>query len=270
MLSRRLWVVIIMIPIGIALISFGGLPYDLFIVVTLGIAAWEYWQLFRKCGYAPSRELIVGGVVLLLAHRALFGFNGADVLLSLLILASMVYHLVNYEKGANQAAADFGITIGGILYIGWIGAYLISLRDLPEGKWWVLLALPVVWLADGGAYLFGSRLGRHTLSPRLSPKKTWEGYLGGLLFGLLGGTFLAALWHLMSPPVTAARGALIGLVLAALTPLGDLGESMFKRQAGEKDSSHLIPGHGGFFDRYDSWLWAGVLSYYIILWLHFK
>jgi len=250
------------------LIYFGGIPYVLFILVTLGIAAWEYWQLFKKCGYNPSAVLIVGGAVALIAQRALFGFAGAEILLSLLLLAATTYHLVDYERGRDQAATDFGITLGGFFYIGWLGAYLVSLRGLPEGKWWVLLVLPAVWLADAGAYLFGSWLGRHPLSPRLSPKKTWEGYFGGLLFGLLGGAFLAGLWHLMSPPVTALHGALMGLFLAVLTPLGDLGESMFKRQAGQKDSSNIIPGHGGIFDRYDSWLWAAVLGYYLILWLH--
>ncbi len=270
MLARRLLVSIFLVPFGVALISYGGIPYVVFIMVTLAIAAWEYCQLFKKSGFSPSSVMVIGGTVALIAQRAIFGFRGADLLIGLLILASMTYHLVGYERGRNQAATDFGITIAGILYIGWLGAYLISLRDLPEGKWWVLLALPAVWLADGGAYFLGSRLGKHLLSPRLSPKKTWEGYFGGILFGVLGGALLAALWHVMSPPVTALRGALIGFVLAALTPLGDLGESMFKRQAGAKDSSNIIPGHGGFLDRYDSWLWAGILGYYLILWLESK
>ncbi|HEX7433991.1 MAG TPA: phosphatidate cytidylyltransferase [Anaerolineaceae bacterium] len=270
MLSKRLLFVIFMIPIGIALISFGGIPYLLFLAITLGIAAWEYCQLFKKCDFSPSIVLVIGGTGALIVQRAWSGFNGADILLSLLILASMTYHLVDYERGRNQAATDFGITVGGIFYIGWLGAYLVSLRGLPEGKWWVLLALPAVWLADGGAYFIGSRFGRRHLSPRLSPKKTWEGYFGGVLFGILGGALLAAFWHLMSPPVTAMRGAIMGLVLASLTPLGDLGESMFKRQAGMKDSSNIIPGHGGILDRYDSWLWAGVLGYYVIQWLQFK
>jgi len=269
MLSKRLLVVIFLIPFGIALISFGGIPYQLFVAITLGIAAWEYCQLFRKSDFYPSTVLVIGGTVALILQRAWLGFVGADILLSLLVLASMTYHLVDYERGRNQAATDFGITVGGIFYVGWLGAYLISLRGLPEGKWWVLLVLPAVWLADAGAYLFGSRLGRHPLSPRLSPKKTWEGYFGGILFGILGGALLAACWHLMSPPVTAVRGAIMGMVLAILSPLGDLGESMFKRQAGAKDSSNIIPGHGGLLDRYDSWLWAGILGYYLIQWLHF-
>jgi phosphatidate cytidylyltransferase len=156
------------------------------------------------------------------------------------------------------------------MYLGWLGAYFISLRQLPEGLWWVLMALPVVWIADSFAYLVGSRWGRRKLSPRLSPKKTWEGYLGGIAGGTLGGALLPLLWQVWSGPdsaITPWRGALLGFVLAVLTTLGDLGESMIKRQVGVKDSGTLLPGHGGVFDRIDSWLWAGVIGYYVVLWM---
>ena len=156
-----------------------------------------------------------------------------------------------------------------MLYFGWIGGYLISIRELPEGMWWVLLALPSVWLADSGAYFIGRAIGKHRLSPRLSPKKTWEGYFGGVLVGVLGTAGLAYLWGFWTGPesaITPLSGAILGLVLGVITTLGDLGESMFKRQAGVKDSGNLLPGHGGAFDRIDSWLWAGVLGYYVIVW----
>ncbi len=131
----------------------------------------------------------------------------------------------------------------------------------------MLLTLPAVWLADSGAYFIGKRFGRTPFSPRLSPKKTWEGYLAGVVVGILGTTLLAALWRSGAGPdtlITPWRGALLGGILAVITPLGDLGESMIKRQVGVKDSSNLLPGHGGAFDRIDSWLWAAPLGYYII------
>ena len=83
-----------------------------------------------------------------------------------------------------------------------MGAYLISLRFLPDGKWWLLTVLPAVWLGDAGAMVVGMRFGRHQLSPRLSPRKTWEGYFGGLLFGTLSGALLAGLWNLATPALT--------------------------------------------------------------------
>jgi phosphatidate cytidylyltransferase len=270
MLVNRLLVSIIFLPIGLFAISSGGLPYNLLVGLILAVAAWEYGRLFRSGGLQPAGILIILGTVLFVAGRAWDGFASAPWIASLLILLSMTYHLLAYERGRDQAATDFAVTLSGIFYCGWIGAYLISLRELPEGKWWVLLVLPSVWLADSGAYLIGSRFGRHKMSPRLSPKKTWDGYVAGVVTGILGATLLAPVWRIGAGPdsaLTLGRAAVLGFVLAALTPLGDLGESMVKRQVGAKDSSNLIPGHGGVFDRVDSWLWAGVIGYYLVVWL---
>jgi phosphatidate cytidylyltransferase len=177
---------------------------------------------------------------------------------------------VEYERGQDQASTDFSVTLAGGFYLGWIGAYLISLRNLPEGVWWVLTVLPAVWLADSGAYLVGSRFGRHKMTARLSPKKSWEGYIGGILVATLVTPLLCLLWKVWAGPatsVTPLSGAILGLVLGVFTVLGDLGESMIKRQVGKKDSGSLLPGHGGVFDRIDSWLWAGVIGYYLVVWL---
>jgi phosphatidate cytidylyltransferase len=176
---------------------------------------------------------------------------------------------VAYERGRDQAGTDFAVTLAGIIYLGWIGAYMISVRDLPEGKWWLLVVLPAVWLADSGAYLVGVRFGRHKIAPRLSPKKSWEGYIGGIFFAVLGTPLFVALWRVGAGPdttLTLTAGAWIGLAMGLLTIFGDLGESMLKRQVGAKDSGNLLPGHGGALDRIDSWLWAGVIGYYLVVW----
>jgi phosphatidate cytidylyltransferase len=268
MLVSRLLVTIVLLPIGLLAIHFGGLFYILLVALLLTLAAWEYARLFRMGGLQPSTLLIPLGTLLLVAGRAWDGFASGSWIASLLILLSMAYHLFAYERGRDQAGTDFAVTLSGIFYCGWIGAYLISLRDLPEGKWWVLVALPAVWLADSGAYFIGKGFGRRKLSPRLSPKKTWEGYLAGVICGTLGAALLALVWRVGAGPgsaITFGRAAMIGFVVSTLTPLGDLGESMIKRQVGAKDSSNLIPGHGGFFDRIDSWLWAGVIGYYMVV-----
>ena len=268
MLAQRVLAAAVLLPFGLAAIYFGGWIFAGVVLLILGLAAWEYGNLFRAGGYKPASIIIILGTLLLAAGRALGGFEYADWMISLVVLVSMAYHLVAFERGRDKSASDFAITLGGVMYLGWIGAYLISLRNLEEGMWWVLLVLPAVWLADGGAYFIGKAFGRHHMSPRLSPKKTWEGYLGGILVGTLGTALLAYLWGNLAgtgTAITVINGAVLGLVLSVVTVLGDLGASMIKRQVGVKDSSNLIPGHGGVFDRIDSWLWAGVIGYYMIV-----
>lgn len=267
MLAKRLLVTIVLLPIGVYVIHLGGVLYTSVVALLLCLATWEFMQLYRAHGLQPASSLAVLSCLSLVLGRAFDGFLSAPWMISLILCISMAYHLGAYERGRQQAATDFLVTLGGALYIGWLGAYLISLRQLPDGKWWVLLVLPAVWIADSGAYLIGSRWGRHRLSPRLSPKKTWEGYLAGVLFGSLGTALLAALWRLGAEEgsaITPLAGLLLGFVLSVLTPLGDLGESMIKRQVGAKDSGKLFPGHGGAFDRIDSWLWAALIGYYLI------
>jgi len=268
MLRQRALVVAVLLPIGLAFIYWGGWAFAAMVAAILGLAAWEYARLFRVGDFQPADLVLIGGSVLLALGRAWNGFESAAWIISLLVLISMIYHMITYERGRDQAASDFAITLSGIFYIGWLGAYLISLRDLPNGMWWVLLVLPAVWLADSGAYFIGRAMGKHKFSPRLSPKKTWEGYLGGVIVGTLGAALLAILWNSIEPDVmTPLQGGFMGLILSLITPLGDLGESMVKRQFGIKDSSNLIPGHGGVFDRIDSWIWAGVIGFYVIQWL---
>ncbi len=270
MLRQRTIVGLVLLPIGMTGIILGGWYYTALIASILGLAAWEYTQLMRSGGLQPSTILVVGGVLLLVLGRALDGFASAPGVLSMVTLLSMAWHLVAYEHGRDQSASDLVATLGGILYIGWIGGYFISLRGLPNGLSWVLLVLPAVWSADMGAYVIGHMWGRHKLSPRLSPRKTWEGYLGGIVSGVVLTTLFAAMWQAWGSAelgITPLRGALVGLVMSVFPTLGDLGESMIKRQVGVKDSSNLLPGHGGFFDRIDSWLWAVVLGYYLITWL---
>ena len=270
MLVKRLLVTLVLLPVGLAAIVAGGWYLTALVALFMCLAAWEYVQLFRASGIKPAGVLVVGGTLLFIIGRNVNGFESASWMISLLILLSMAYHLVAYERGRDQAGTDFAVTLAGMFYIGWIGAYFISLRNLPEGKWWILVVLPAVWFADSAAYFIGKSLGCHKLCPRLSPKKTWEGYIGGIVAAVLFTALFAAIWRVGAGPssaITPLRGALVGLVMGIFPTLGDVGESMIKRQVGVKDSGNLLPGHGGAFDRVDSWLWAVVLGYYLVLWL---
>jgi len=268
MLKQRVLVAVILLPIGIALIMAGGLAYLVMVAFFVAAAAREYTQMFTTLGRRPAAVLTVAGALALVLSRFLAGFRYDVHLIAALTLLALVYHLGDYERGAAESGTDFAISLTGMLYLGFFGAYLISLRQLENGAWWVILALSIVWVADSGAYFIGKAWGKHKLSPRLSPKKTWEGYLAGVVTGTLAGAGLAAGFPLLAGHAIAGMqpfyGALLGFLISALAPLGDLAESMFKRQAGVKDSGHLLPGHGGAFDRIDSWLWAGLLAYYFI------
>jgi phosphatidate cytidylyltransferase len=266
MLIKRTITALILAAVGIPAIILGGGYYFVLILLFLGAAAWEYGQIFGRLGCRVSEVLLIGYVILIATTRAYFP-HLAEAALTLTILAAMTWHLVDFERGWSRAATDFAVTTAGIVYLGWIGSYLINLRAMPDGLWWLLIVLPTIWLADMAAYFVGIRFGKHPLSPRLSPKKTWEGYLAGVVFGPICAIGLALLWHRVGGlAVTWWQGAVLGVALSILTTLGDLGESMFKRQAGLKDSSNIFPGHGGVLDRIDSWLWGAALGYLIITW----
>lgn len=265
MLAQRLIVAILLIPAGVFAIAAGGWLFAVIVIGALGYAAWEYNRLFIHGGYHPITPLLITGVVGLALVRQLYQFTGSDILLSGLVILAMGLQVIQFERHENNSALDFNITLGGILYLGWLGAYLISLRSLPDGKWWFLLVLPTIWIADGAAYFVGSHFGKHKMVPHVSPKKSWEGYFGGVLFGALGCLLLASLWHLRAPAITPVKGLILGLVISIVSPVGDLGESMLKRGFGVKDTSHALPGHGGIMDRIDSWLWAAAIGYYLIL-----
>jgi len=266
MLIKRTLAALVLAAIGFPAVVLGGVYFSVLIAVLLGVSAWEYGRIFRAANYQASTPILVGGVLLVYGARAYFP-NLAPAALTLSILVAMAWHLIAYEKGREPAATDFTVTVGGLVYIGWIGSYLYDLRVLENGVWWFFLTLFSVWFADTFAYFIGSAFGKHKMSPRLSPKKSWEGYWGGVVCSTLGMAGLSV-WSQKfgGPALTWWQGAIFGAVLSLLTVLGDLGESMLKRQGGVKDSSHIIPGHGGVFDRIDSWLWGAALGYFIILW----
>jgi phosphatidate cytidylyltransferase len=257
--------------IGLPAIIYGGVFYYLIMGIVLAGSAWEYVRLYRAVQYEPNEIVTIGGVLVIATARFFFT-ETAIPLFVLLVLLAMAVHVAAYERGRDQAALDFAVTVAGIVYLGWLGAYLLDLRSLPQGLWWLMLVLPIVWGADTGAYSIGAVYGKHKMMPRLSPKKSWEGYFAGVFTSVIVGAFFSYAFSSLGPQplsglVTPFQGGFLGLVIGALAPLGDLGESMFKRQGGLKDSSNIFPGHGGFLDRIDSWIWGAALGYFMIQYL---
>ncbi len=264
-MAKRVLTIVVLLPIVIISVWIGSWTTTLLVIVFTGMAAWEYGGLFKSGKYQPSTVLIIAGSVSLVLARQINGFDGSSLILALLIMIFMVYHVFTYQRGAETAAVDFGVSLAGAVYLGWMMGYFISLRNLENGFWWIALAFLASMFSDMGAFLIGRRYGSHKMMTRVSPNKSWEGYIGGVVVSMILTTLIAWGIHLFIPAVTILGGFVMGLVISILAPLGDFGESMLKRPFGIKDSSDLIPGHGGFLDRIDAFLWAAVLGYYLTL-----
>ena len=267
---KRIAVALVLLPIGITAIMAGGWWFTGIMLVLLCLAAFEFVQLFKIGGLQANVYLVVGGTAALIVSRAVSGFENDAWLLPLLVFLSMASHLWAYEGGRDKAATDLSVTLMGIFYIGLLGSYFMPMRNLPEGEWWILVVLPAVWLADSGAYFYGSKYGKSKMAPRLSPNKSWQGYFAGIVAAAVFTPLLVKWYYQMGlnpdGAITLTRAVVIGIMMGIIPTLGDLGESMIKRQVGQKDSGTILPGHGGLFDRVDSWLWAGAIGFFTIFW----
>lgn len=261
----RLIVADIFVPITAFFAIQGGIAFVGFVTIILGVAAWEFWRIFQKGDYAPSLSVLLVFSTSAVIMRYLWGLQYFEIWLGALLFVSLFMHVLQQQRGNEKAASNLALTVFGALYLGFLGSYAISVRFLEQGLYWTMLVFPIISLADTGAYIFGRLFGKHKMLTVVSPKKSWEGYIGGIVVGALGGWGLAALWQIASPAVLPIHGLILGFAISVIGPFGDFGESMIKRQFNIKDSSNLLPGHGGFFDRIDSSLWAAILGYYLII-----
>lgn len=270
MLTDRLAMSIVLVPAAVWVLALGGPVFTVLILATLVLAAREYARFFRAGGGRPAEPLILLGVAALVANRY-WAWVDQGLLLTALVVLGLIWHLVDYERGAQASGTDFVATIGGVVYLGWMGSFMVALRHLgADGLWWSAVVFGAVWLADTGAYFAGRSLGRTKMAPRLSPKKTWEGFAGGVISAALTGGLLGGLWSIAAAPdslVGVGAGLALGALAGIAGPTGDLGISMLKRQTGLKDAGDFLAGHGGVLDRIDSWIVAVPICFYVIVWL---
>ncbi len=264
-LRQRLITADVFVPITALLTLVGGIPFVLFVGFIICVAAWEIWRIFKSGGYSPSLTIMIAFSAILVVMRFFFGLDHIDIWIAALLIVAAFAHTLQQQRSEPKTASNLAITVFGTAYVALLGSYAISIRFMEHGLLWSLLVFPIISIADAGAYFTGWLFGKHKMLKIVSPKKSWEGYFGGIVIGALGGWGLAALWNIASPGVLPIHGLLLGLVISIICPFGDFGESMIKRQFGVKDSSNLLPGHGGFFDRIDSSLWAAFIGYYAIL-----
>jgi len=268
MLSQRVKAALIFVPLVLILIYIGGWVFNLFITGLLLLAAYEFVRLFNQMGYHPSFLVASLGILLIIIQRWFFEVQHLSIFLSFFLFFVVVAALIEYERGKTDAAFNLAINLMVSFYLGWVGSHFILIRALPEGLGWLLTALPATWIADSSAYFIGRWIGKQKMTPRLSPGKTWAGLLGGIIAGSLSGLLLLLLWRavgLLAVDTPLWQGLVMGFVVSILSPAGDLFISLFKRTAGVKDTGNIIPGHGGILDRIDTWIWAGMLGYYLVL-----
>jgi len=287
---------VIAAPIAIAIVVYGGAPLAALLAVTSALAAWELFRLARATGLTPFDDvgIAIAGLIPLVVHARYLRIYDSDAFVGPLSLAVVCLLLLLaaaiWARGpGGKPLGSVAVTMFGAAYTGGTLSYGYAIRyhdyafapaALPlAGKTFavasggLLLLLPILltWASDIGAYAVGRSFGRNKLIPSVSPGKTVEGAIGGLAASMLiawlytrfvlhPSTSLDFRWH-------PAGSLLFGALVSVAAQVGDLAESLLKREAGVKDASRLIPGHGGVLDRLDSLLFVMPISYVVLSWL---
>jgi phosphatidate cytidylyltransferase len=260
---------------GATLIS--GYGYVALMAVVVAVGVWEFYNLCESCGYKPQRYL---GTALALFFYLFASFAFVDVVMGgyswnttvvakvvltaipTLAFASFILELFrNYE----QPIANVGVTLMGTLYVALPVSAMLAIPQLLSGKsewlpWYAICYILIIWANDVFAYLFGMTLGRHRMCERISPKKSWEGFVGGVVAAV---GFAALFGYLLGGDVALWAG--LGAIIAITGVAGDFVESLFKRSAGVKDSGSIMPGHGGILDRFDALLISAPFAFIYLL-----
>lgn len=278
---RRVLSAIVFLPFLVWLSRRGGGAFLAFVDATMVVTLWEFYRVMEAKGVHPSKRLGVFAALVLSTITFWWGPTGGPALgvfLAALMIASALRELFRPEM--SFPIYDIATTMFGVFYVGWLMLHLLLLRELPRtvalpdaaGSHFLLYAFLLAWGSDTGAYFTGLALGRHPLAPRISPKKSIEGSVGGLL-ATVGAAFLGRAWFVRDefghPYLGAGETLALAILAGVAAQLGDLVESLLKRDARIKDTSDAIPGHGGVLDRFDSLLFCGPVVYYFLTFVVF-
>lgn len=274
MLKKRIITSACAIPVFGAIVWFGE-PYMTICTGIIGLLA--VIEFYRLSNITKNKFLTGFGItwtLLLIAshNQTIRDFIdphfSLDLLLPLLITSGIAVSLcILLACRRNKVGfSEWAWTFAGILYVGILFSHLVSLRGLDHGRAWLFLAIFATFGSDTSAYFVGKIFGKHKLAPHISPMKTWEGAIGGLL-----GAVIVSLFFLLPTPVQLSsyltwwQAIILGILVSIFGQLGDLMESLLKRNTGVKDSGTLFPGHGGMLDRTDSIIFAVIAVYYWVL-----
>lgn len=260
-LGQRIITALIAIPVVLAIVWLGGWWAFAAATIVVILGAYELHRMMLHEGYHPL-------ILISLALSVLFLVAAMLPQLRLLLLESglgiallVTFPLLFFRKKLEGAMVDWSLTLAIAIYLGWPLSLFPLLRGfqvgISPGFWWVLTVLLGVWGFDTGAFFTGHFIGRHKLAPNISPAKTWEGVIGGMILSITAALLFTTLplgvpWYL---------AILLGILIGIAATLGDLAESLIKRQTHVKDSGQIMPGHGGILDRIDSMLFAVIVVY---------
>ena len=246
--------------VAMGCIILGGVYLLFLLAVVIYFASKEYVKILEHKGFYPSLKIIcISEVILLL----IMFFNRKEYVASALVLCTFAAFLWVLFRGRQPYIANVATTILGFVYCGYFPFHLLLLRDINcqqfnDGLGFVVMMFTAILLTDVGCYYAGTKLGKHKLAPVISPNKTVEGSIGGLICAIIG-TIIVGLFI---EGVTVYMSFFCGLICTIFAQIGDLCESLIKRDAGVKDSGNLLPGHGGFLDRCDSYTFTIPVMYY--------
>ncbi len=244
----------------------GGIPLMLLVMFVAFIGSKEYVDILKKKGFRPFLHLILAADICFVVLTALKRFDLVPVVLTLGTIGAFTLVLC---KGRQPYIANVATTVLGFVYGGWLPCYVILLRQLNQdslgfftikmcsGLGFLVLLFFTILMTDVGAYVCGSKFGKTPLAPVVSPKKTVEGAVGGSILALCTAMFIGWLIH-----IEWYQSLIAGFLITLFAQVGDLAESLIKRDAGVKDSGNSLPGHGGFLDRADSYLFSTPVAYF--------
>lgn len=231
-----------------------------FTLILAVISLREYFQVLAL-SQCPAYPRISYLLAVLLIISAYVNATSLLALTATLTMMALTLNALFTNQAPYQRFSALLHSFFGIFFIGWSLSHLVLLRDLPNGKSYILFLCAIVWIGDSIAMYVGKTIGRHKISVSISPGKTWEGATGGLIGGIA--TAVASRNYLV-PQLTLGQCLILALLLSITAQISDLGESMIKRYSGVKDSGELIPGHGGLLDRIDSLLFAAPTFVYTL------
>lgn len=271
MLKTRILSILIAVPILTWLIWYGSWPFLVLIIAGILLGLFEFYKMPKVKGLRILRitAMFCGVVFALCAWRDNIYYLNASLTISLLMLLAMQL----FGKRPLETITNLSYTVLGLVYVGWFLSHQLLLRRTVFGVEYLLLLFWITWFGDTGAYIFGITIGKHKLIPRVSPKKSIEGAIGGLLFSIASGLLAYFLLEkslflgkwLSSPGLSPIHYLILGLILGIVGQFGDLCESLLKRGAEIKDAGGIIPGHGGLLDVIDSLLFTSPVMYYYVV-----